>query len=308
MTLFAAIASLGLVGCIGALEPVGPGQQGDDDDDGQVTPPPDKPDAGGGGGATEEGRALFDSTVAPAMAQCGTAGCHGGTGNSPLKFIPDNTAGMYDVVTSYDDRVVGYFDKTVAPMLKRVAPGPHYTASYTPAQVTAIEAWLDKELELRSGGGGMMPPPGGGTMTPGQVSKQLISEWSGCMDLALWNQLEVAEGWANKGSGEGVCEKCHVNGQASFIATRDSDRMFQVLTTNKYYMLAYFTPNVTDLANAKMEINRSLLERVGNAEYPYIEHPQFNVDGTAYSRLQEFYDQTMAKKAAGTCGPPVIMP
>ncbi len=304
---FFAIASLSLLatGCLGALEPTGPGggpPAGDDDDDQPIPPAADA-------GITPPSTAkpMFDSTVAPILqASCSAAACHGGVGNSPLKYLPDNIADYYSVVTSYDDRVVGYFDKAAAPMLTRIQPGPHYNVTYTAEQAAAISAWLDAELEARSTGGtpGADAGPGGTPGTPGQVSKQLIAEWSGCMELAVWNEEQIATRWAEKGTSEGPCVNCHINAQASFIATDDSERMFNILTTNKYYMLGYFQPNVIDLATAKMEINRAGLERVGNAVYPYTEHPQFNVDGQAYEALVRFYDRTLARKAAGTCDPP----
>jgi hypothetical protein len=310
----ALLASLALVatGCQGALTGGNPGDDigGDDDDD--APPPPPPADAGVTGG-TENAQPLFEAPVAPVLqASCSAAACHGGVGNSPLKFLPADITGYYDVVVSYDDRVIGYFDKTTAPMLTRIVPGPHNGAVYTTEQAQAVRDWLDAELEARSTPGGGGADGGVGVpQTPGQVSKALIAEWSGCMDLATWDNLGVASAWANKGSGEGTCEKCHINGQSSFIATNDSARMFNILTTNKYYMLAYFTPNVTDLATAKMEVNWDLITRVGTGQYPYIEHPNFNTDinnSQSLQILQQFYDETMARKAAGQCDPPRMTP
>lgn len=306
--LLLAAASIGLsiglfgAGCTGSFFSggMGPDPMGDDDDDmppapdaGVVNPPP----AG-------NAKPLFDSTVAPIMAaSCASAGCHGGTGTSPLKFLPADMASYYDVLTSYDDRVVGYFDKAVAPILTKMVPGPHY-ATYTQAEITAISEWLDAEVTARNGG---TPPPPTGT-TPGELSKQLMAEWSGCMDLSTWNANNVAVEWAGLGSSEGPCIRCHVNGQASMIATDDSPYMFEVLTTSKYFMLTYFTPNVSDLANGKMEINYDEFVRVATNVYPFLEHPQFDTDSEAMAALEAFYDATMARKAAGTCDPPRLLP
>lgn len=305
--LFAAIASLGLMaaGCQGFY--VGDGDDmgdGEESDAGVVVNPPS---ADAGPGSTANARPIFEATVAPILqAKCSAAGCHGGTGTSPLKFLPPSMTEYYDVVTSYDDRVIGYFDKTSAPMIKKIVPGPHYGATYSPAELDAITAWMDAEIEARSGG--TQPPPGtGGTPTPGELSKQLIAEWSGCMELATWKAEGVADAWANKGSGEGPCIRCHVNGQASFIATDDDERMFNIIVTNKYFMLSYFAPDVTDLANAKMVVNYDSFYRVGNALYPHTEHPQFNPDGTAMDRLKSFYQKTMDRKLAGLCDPPRLV-
>lgn len=309
--LLAAIGSLCLAafGCDGGLY------------DGNEPPPPpgDSPDAGvivaqpdAGGDPTANAKPLFDSEVAPILnAKCSNAACHGGSGTSPLKFLPPAMADYYSVVTSYDDRVIGYFDKTTAPMLKRIAPGPHYPppgettpVSYTAAELASIQDWMDAELLARAGGG---EPPPAGTPTPGELSRQLIMEWSGCMSLQIWNEENVAEGWANKGSGEGPCIRCHVNGQASFIATDDSERMFNVLVTNKYFMLSYFAADVTDLTAGQMIVNYDNFMRVGNGEYPHTQHPGFNPDGEAMDRLNAFYTRTMERKLAGTCDPPRLV-
>jgi hypothetical protein len=143
-------------------------------------------------------------------------------------------------------------------------------------------------------------------MTPGEVSAALIREWSGCMDLAVWQEEEVADRWANKGSSEGPCIQCHINGQASFIATDDDVRMFDVVSTNQYFMLPYFTPDVTDLGNPRMVVNRDIFARVGSATYPFVAHPLFEVEGQAFTQLTTFYERTRALAAAGTCGPPRI--
>jgi len=68
----------------------------------------------------------------------------------------------------------------------------------------------------------------------------------------------------------------------------------------------YFIPDMTtDPANPKMIINRALIERAasGNAQ-----HPRFTVDGDAFQRLTRFYDKTVAKKTANTCGTPGFLP
>ncbi len=303
---------------IGTLVLAGFGCDGGLYDGNELPPPADGTDAGvnvgepDAGDSTANAKPLFDSTVAPVLeAKCSNAACHGGSGTSPLKFLPPAMADYYGVVVSYDDRVVGYFDKGVAPMLKRIAPGPHYPppgtttpVAYTPAEITAIQDWMDAEIAARSGGGEPPPP---GLPTPGELSRQLISEWSGCMSLQIWNEEGVAEAWANKGSGEGPCIRCHVNGQASMIATDDSERMFNILVTNKYFMLTYFAADVTDLSAGAMMVNYDNMMRVGDGEYPHTQHPGFNVDGEAMDRLNSFYTRTMERKLAGTCDPPRLV-
>jgi hypothetical protein len=252
---------------------------------------------------------LFNDTVRPIMqAKCSATVCHGGTDVSPLKFCPDVPAQYHVVITGYATQLTGYFDKAVAPIIHKVYPGPHPGVMYDAADIAKIEAWLDAEKAARQDPNNPNPNPNPTGPSPGEISEQLMTEWSGCMNLAEWNQLEVAQAWAAKGSGEGPCIRCHINGQASFIATDESERMFNVLTTSRFFMSTFFVANVVDLANAKMEVNRPEFERVGNNLYPHIEHPSFNVDGNAMTKLVDFYNLTMARKAAGTCDPPRLPP
>jgi hypothetical protein len=236
--------------------------------------------------------------VAPIITgSCGASSCHGGTGTSPIKFAAAPAASLYANVLSYADQLLGSnFDKTRAQILTKIAAG-HNGVIYTPTQISQISGWLDAEVAARAGG----------TTTPTtNVRMQLMSEWSGCMNLTEWNSIGVAGAWANKNTNEGTCQQCHVNAQG-FLASQDSNRVFSILTTQPnpkggMFMEMYFTPDLTtDAANPKMVINRGALDRAasGNAQ-----HPRFTVDGNAYTLLTQFYTMTMAHKTGGTCGTP----
>ena len=84
--------------------------------------------------------------------------------------------------------------------------------------------------------------------------------------------------------------------------------MYEAISTSKYYMLAYFQADLTDLANPKMIPNFRNFERVGLRQVPHQEHPSFNtsLQDTAFTTLQTLYDTTMGYKTAGTCGTPRI--
>jgi hypothetical protein len=220
--------------------------------------------------------------------------------------MPADPALLYETVSSYDTLVAG-FDKAVAPLLTRVVPGPHYDVTYTMDEAIAMAAWLDAELEARNAGGEPPPPTGGGE-SPGQASKRIIAEWSGCMELATWEAENMASSWANLGSSEGPCIRCHVNGQASFIATDDSARMFNLVTTNQYLLLSFFAADVSDVANARMVVNYDEFVRVATGAPPFNEHPQFDTQNNAITALERFHQKTLARKAAGLCDPPRITP
>jgi hypothetical protein len=296
-------AAMAAAACVTAPTPGG--------DDPGIEPPPGGDDPGGDDpGGDDPGpptdpavRALFDDGVAPALsAKC--AACHGGPGTSPLKFVPADLATLYDAVTSYS-QLVGGFDTTSAGLYARIVPGPHYGSVYSADEAAAMTAWLDAERAARAGGGEPLPPVGEG---PGVISNRLIAEWSGCMDRAEWDADGVAAEWANLRSSEGPCIRCHVNGQASFIATDDSARMFDVVATNRYFLLSYFAADVADPATAKMVINYDAFVRVATGAPPFNEHPQFDTQNDAITALESFYQKTLARQQAGTCGPSRIVP
>jgi hypothetical protein len=255
--------------------------------------------------AAEAARMLFDTTVAPIiMAKCSNGACHGAPGQDPLRFVPAGPiTAYYDTVTSYT-QVVADFQKSQAPLLNRLVPTPHFGLTYDAAETMAIEVWLDAEYAWRSTTTNPIPMPTG----PGAIEEQLIQEWSGCMDLATFTTENVAEEWAYLDSGEGYCLRCHFNGYEGFIASDETTRVFNILTTDRTQMRGYFAPDLTDMANPKMVINTQVITRVANGLPPNIEHPRFDEVSTAMDALNRFYTATMARKAAGTCDPPRMPP
>jgi len=197
--------------------------------------------------------------------------------------------------------VAGNFDKTQAQILTKIANG--HNATYTAAQVTAIQSWLDAEVAARAG------------QTAGpSPARQLMATWSGCMSQADWDAAKVAVAFATKQTGEGTCQQCHVNGQG-FLASQDSARVFSILTTQtnptrpgKMFMEYYFAPDLTtDPANPKMVINSAFIANAGTGQ---AQHPLFTLPATdpAMVALQAFYDKTAAKFAAKTCDAPKFTP
>jgi hypothetical protein len=210
---------------------------------------------------------------------------------------------LYGTVLVFSDALLaGNFDKSRAQILTRVAAG-HYTATYTPAQVQSISAWLDAEVAARAQSAEpALPSP----------IRLALSEWSGCMDLAEFKDAGgVATAWANKQTNEGTCETCHVNGQG-WLAAQDDDRVFRVLTSelnprdNTPFMTFYFTVDTADPANPKVVINRGTLDRAASGAG---QHPTFTVTNPndandPFKKLQAYYDKTLARKAANTCSTP----
>ena len=135
-----------------------------------------------------------------------------------------------------------------------------------------------------------------------------MREWSGCMKQTDFDAANVAAAWANTGSDEGNCEVCHEAGYAAFIATENRTRMFNAISTDRFFMMSFFTPDITDLANATMKINEAAILRVADALPPHTEHPRFNPnDNGGQDALLQFYTAAMAHKTAGTCDPPRLL-
>lgn len=283
-------------GCVGDLTPVA-----DDDGDDDVTP-----DAGGNTGGVA--RQMFESDVFPILAaKCG-AGCHLTTSASSTPFVATAVATAYVTATGFDS-VVGNYTTTGAAIYTKVVPGPHNAKTYTADEQMKITAWLAQEVTERTGPG-PGPGPGPSEETPAQATARIISEWSGCLKLEDFTALNFGPSWANKGSNQGNCEQCHTSGAYGFKANDDNAGMYETLSTNKYYMMAYFAPDISDpnLANAKMVPNYTNFQRVGLRQVPHQEHPSFNtnLNDAAFQTLQQLYDRTMGYKTAGTCGPPRI--
>jgi hypothetical protein len=246
-----------------------------------------------------QAKSLFNTTVASIISptnMCGNAGCHGGQGTPQIQFI--TATNLYQSVTSYP-QLVGNFDKTTAPIITQIVPGPHF-ATYTPTQVTTIGTWLDAEVQARSM---CATVPTSTTPSPGQIEAQLISEWSGCMNLGDWNSSTVAVSIAGLTSSQGPCIRCHVNAAYNMVATDQSQRAFDLLTTTTDFLTVYFTPDLSNMAAPKMIVNTALFTKVGTAQTPFIEHPLFDPNAQAFDNLKQFYDKTMAHKTAGTCSP-----
>lgn len=283
-------------GCVGDLTPVAD-DDGDDDGSG--------PDAGNTGGA--EARAMFDRDVFPILsAKCG-AGCHLTTSSSSTPFVATSVDQGWITAVGFDS-VVGNFTTVGAPIYTKVVPGPHQGRTYTPDEQAKITAWLAQEVEDRSTGTGGGDGGTPGTETPAQATARIISEWSGCLKQTDFEAIGFGVAWANKGSNQGNCEQCHTSGAYGFKANDDNIGMYETLSTNKYYMMAYFAPDISNLADAKMMPNYPNFIRVGQRQVPHQEHPAFNTDpnDAAFLKLQELYDLTMGYKTAGTCGPPRI--
>jgi hypothetical protein len=279
LTLFGALA-LTALGCDGSFDSNGTGL----------------PSAGADAGVVEEAdaaetselstaQALFEANVRPNIAAtCNPAGaCHG---SQDPAFVSADPVSAYSTINNHRDILYPGYIADGATLIT-YGDGTHQGALFSDDDVGAIQAWLAQEAIDASGN---------------VVTASALAVWSGCMELADWDAQNVASLWANKDAqNQGNCEACHNLGGDGFIASDQSERVFDVITTSPAFMPSYFT---LDATGTNVVINRARLEKVGNQLAPHESHGAFLVDGNPMAALQEFYDLTMARKNAGLCGPP----
>ncbi|MBV8759526.1 MAG: hypothetical protein JO257_19720 [Deltaproteobacteria bacterium] len=316
--LLAAIASMGLVGCVGQLDDMGTNGNPSGPVGGGTNPNPTP---------NSQAKAMFDQNVYPiissktAASGCAMSGCHM-VGNTPgsTQFVAATASDGYGTITSYQ-ALVGNFTPASAGILTQVAAG-HNGRMYTADEQQKITAWLNQEVLERgqgTGGGG-----GSGTTTesPGQATARLMNEWSACMNITDFNSANMATAWGNMQTNNGSrCESCHATGGYGMIVTQVAESapnggppgLFTTLATNKYYMIQYFSVDLTQPGTGgkmgKIIVNTTSFNGVANAQPPHTEHPTFNAtNNQGMTALNQFYTLVSAKVAAGNCGTTKLNP
>lgn len=294
--LLAVLGSLALAatGCVGTFDTNGP--PGTTQDDPNDTNPNQNPGTDAGADPAPEGdlataRALFEANVAPVVtANCGSAGCHGGAAQ-PI-FGDANPLNQYDKMISQRDLVFAGYLADESRLIINGTSGHQGSPIFSQDNIDAIGAWLAQE-KLDAGD---------------VVVASALAEFSGCMTLANFEASNMADEWADKNAnGQGDCDACHNLGADGFFASNQDVRMFNYIsgeaTKSAQFMPSYFT---LDATGTNVIINRARLEGVGNQLSPHENHGSFNLDpnDNAVEALELFYNQTMALKAAGQCGPP----
>ncbi|MFN0252676.1 MAG: hypothetical protein ACKV2T_37730 [Kofleriaceae bacterium] len=304
ISLLAAIATVGLMGCIGSVEQGGnPLETGDGDGNDNGDNP--------AGSDLSAAKQLFDTNVFPVInAKCTGSACHAETsqGATLTRFVATDPMKGWQTATNYQ-ALVGNFTATAAPILTKIKPGTHYNVSYTTDDEAKITAWLTKELELRNG---QTVPTTPGQETLAQASERVLAEFAGCMTLLEFQTADMAQAWGDMDAQNNQqCENCHATGGEGFIASRNETFMWNVFSNRKYFFLQYLTVDLlAGPAAAKVIINETSFRGVATAMAPHQEHPTFNAGPNSQGMvaLKQFYDQVMAKKTAGTCGTPRPFP
>jgi mono/diheme cytochrome c family protein len=294
---------MSLVACVGTLDTTG---DGDGDTSGTGT--------GGGGGGASEAKRLFNNNVYPVLkSKC--IACHAAAGpvGNLSGFVTAEVTTAHETILGFTS-VVGSYAPTAAPVLLKVtSTGSHQGQMYAPEEVTKITDWLNQEVIEQSGGSGSGSGSGSGTgtgtgtETPAQASQRVLAQWSSCMTKPNFDAANMANAWGNMTANNNQrCSNCHASGDGGFIATVDSQLFFDVVSSNKYYMLQYFNVklDLANLANSAIEINTKSFTGVSNGQDPHREHPRFNaLTNNGMTALKNFYDTTKAAlTAAGTTG------
>jgi hypothetical protein len=281
--LLALIASAGLVGCVGSVDPADPII-----DDGSGTPEVDNP----AGSDLAPAKKLFDDNVYSIMTlKCGSSSCHAeaGSGGTVTKFVATDAARGWEVATNFTALVGAYTDS--APVISLVQAG-HKGITYEQAEKDKIGAWLSKELELRQG----QPQTQPGPETLSQAADRVISKFAGCMTLTNFNAANMANAWGNlTAQNNQQCRDCHNNGGEGFTASDQASIMFPAISDRKMHFLQYFTVDLTQGAEAaKVIINKVSFRGVALGQAPHLEHPRFNPDtNQGMTALNNFYNRTV---------------
>lgn len=283
-TLAAALASLALTACTGALSGTGGLPPADDD--------PVPPGGADAAPATGQAKALFESTMTPWLATT-CAGCHAGTG-TPLKFLgPGPDTEFYAAITA-EPSVTGGFVPALANLLNKGQHNGGAGPALTTDQRAAATAWLQAEATER----GIDPNDNGGTPTGGTpTSRELLAQFSACMTIDAWLGSQVYR-WADKGSDQGQCSTCHSDGAGGYYANADENLMFEM---NRYeiFIKTFFTVQVKPDGTQQVIVNATKLEAKSNTTG----HPRFNPDDQYMGYLNDFYQRTMLRQQQGQCPP-----
>lgn len=173
-----------------------------------------------------------------------------------------------------------------------------------------LAAACASEISTSGGGGGGGVDAGAPPVTPppppppaAKTADELIKEWSGCMTLANFTQAKMNTAWGNLAASNGqACSSCHASGLYGFFVDRDANTMFTALSTNKAFLIVYFS---ADVANQKVIVDDALFAAVSSGTGAFAGHPPFNPTNNAgMLALKNFYQLTLTAQQAGTCGPP----
>jgi hypothetical protein len=281
-------------------------------DDGGRGDPLESPDGDGNdngdnpaGGDLAPAKALFDTGVYPTLVmKCSTNACHSETATGPTltRFVATDAARGWQVATNYA-ALIGNHAASNAPVLTLVTPGAHKGITYTTDEAAKLTAWLASEIEIRNG----QAPPLALAESLSQATERARREFVACMTLTDFQTANMAQAWAGLyAQNNERCDKCHASGGDGFIATEEGDQLYTALTTTPAMLMQYFTVDLTTGASAaKMIVNQSSHAGVSLGGDPHREHPRFNSwNNQGVTAVTQFYNATMARKAAGTCDPP----
>jgi len=271
----AAVASLGLVACVGGIN----GNNGDDQ--------------------PKTAKEMFIANVHPILAACQNCHTTGHPAGNVTGFYDPNPDTAYETATHYT-AFVGDYDPATAPVLQKILPGNHNNMHYADSDVQAITAWLNKELTDRAGG--TTPPP---PETVQAAIKRVMTQFVSCMSLTNFQTANMRGDMGNMRSDNpnDACNSCHGNGEYGNIVSNQETNYWNTLSQHSRYLLQYFYVDTSmGTAAAKMVINTNSFMMVATAQPPHQQHPLFTVTNVTQDQtLLDFYKLTMTSvMMAGT--------
>ncbi len=297
--LFVAAMVMGAAACVGDVDD---GTGGGPDTN--PNPPPN-----GNSEAAKKAQAAYENEVFPiAQAKCGS--CH--VSQSP-GFVGADKATAYNQAIGWSQITGAY--TAASSGLATIPQGiaSHAGLTWSTDELAKITNWLNLEAAARANGG--TPPTTPGGENPAMASARLSKAFQDCMSIEDFTASQLGTRIANQQSNEGSCDKCHITGQAAFIANSVTNPallpMFTVLKTNQYFLATYFTVNASVMPY-KVDFNSAAFERVATRKFPHQDHPAFNTTGNnaaGITAAKDFMAKTIARlDAAGNCPTPSPAP
>jgi hypothetical protein len=252
---------------------------------------------------------LFKRDVHPFIAgKC--LGCH--TEGRPISAAAPGFANQdperdYTSSTS-NPQLVGDYTAANAHIITLVDAN-HQLTTFSPGERDKIVAWLVKETAERN------PTPGGQDQDPqnppgsqDSVTNRLLKEWSGCMTIENFRTANMVAWGDVEAENNQQCKKCHATAGYFYVASDiENPYFFTGITTNRALIGKYFAVDLSGGdAAAKVVINQKVFEDTANGAPGHLEHPRYPVQNAGMAALQTFYQLTLDKKTAGTCGTPTL--
>jgi hypothetical protein len=127
----------------------------------------------------------------------------------------------------------------------------------------------------------------------------VLATFQSCMTLADFQAANMPGTWGNMTTTTNTtkCVTCHVNGGNGFIASTNAQAFFNVLQTDKYYLLEFVTVAPSSEGGYQVVADDHQIPSVGTGQAPHAEHPRFMATA-GMAAVHAFVDATLSHCSA----------